>query len=251
MYISLEYIFISFNCANSKTVGTNATLKLWGNCRNKGTGGQKDCLLHRSLACGCSGHHFHPCGYENRQLRIPKSTPHPKEKKPNNFRAKCQSWSKKAIFQLWQNSTLQNRDRGRSQINVVQQCWQIAWVVACDATKALHSHPSSQLIRLIFTSITAVSHTGKAFHGSMHVHHGVWDGSMRLWALYTLVCRASVCLRAGSRAVNTCIWSIHIAKLISQLILRLNVQDCPSRLSVSVQKSVCQGKLKTLAVSDP
>lgn len=147
MYISSEYIFISFNCANSKPpvgiceyphgCGTNATLKLWGNCRNKGTGGQKDCLLHRSLACGCSGHHFHPWGYKNRQLRIPKSTPHPKEKKPNNFRAECQSWSKKAIFQLWQNTTLQNRDHGRSQINVVQQCWQIAWVVARDATKAL------------------------------------------------------------------------------------------------------------------
>lgn len=87
---------------------------------------------------------------------------------------------------------------------------------------ASHSHPSSQLIRLIFTSITAVSHTGKCFHWSVCVYRGMRDRSFVYELMHICVqgrCGfVCVCVQAG-KALNICLSSIHPARLTSEVFL--------------------------------
>ena len=104
---------------------------------------------------------------------------------------------------------------------------------------ASHSHPSSQLIRLIFTSITAVNHTGKCFcqGGCVAVRVCVcvcvcvcveWGIEHASMSSCTSVCRVSmvlsvcvcvcVCVQAG-KALNICLSSLHPARLTSEVFL--------------------------------
>lgn len=120
---------------------------------------------------------------------------------------------------------------------------------------ASHSHPSSQLIRLIFTSITAVSHAGKRFHWRVCVSwNETW--SMR-WACTSVLaqyCAACVC--AGQQSVK------HLSQLcppnqtacwrISQPLLGPNVWNCISQRSwrhakrPSAQSVCCFARCKQL-----
>lgn len=113
---------------------------------------------------------------------------------------------------------------------------------------ASHSHPSSQLIRLIFTSITAVSHT--AFHSSVRAHLCECEAERApVSSVHACAQGLCLCLCAGSEAINICICSVHVAELISLLLLRLNVQDCQTCTSSKTKGLCCVHSPKTVAVT--
>lgn len=93
----------------------------------------------------------------------------------------------------------------------------IAEILQGSLCVASHSHPSSQLIRLICTSVTAVNHSGKCFHWSVRVWTVEWEVERESISSRTSVC---VCGQTG-KAFNICLNSFHPARLTSEIFLSL------------------------------